>query len=413
MRSQLHLIALLFILPGTLLGQLGWTVYDADNAQLGTGAYGGLVIDDDGQIWAGGGYKGVSMFNGSSWTHYTTFNSDLPTTSIYDMEVDDDGNVWVAHYEGLSRFSGPSIMNYDNTNTAMPGESAYMIEKAPNGDLWIATSTGSFGYEGITIHNGSTWTNLTGYPSQIDGDEFPDVAFTSTGEAWIAGSGITRYNGTVFNFYPYATTGLWSSGAVAVDASGNVWAGGFAGLLKYNGSWTMQLNTSFGFPENVLYYCIHPAGNYLWIGTSQGLLKYNRTSGIIEANYKDTNSPLPTNGVFQIAEDDNGMLWLATIGAVVKMDPSAVVSVQELSSRPVMNIHPNPSEGFINVMVTEDLGSDLAVQVVDALGRTIITQKMNGAPQLKLDLSTCAAGSYVVRLCEGDAMLGAERVMLR
>jgi ligand-binding sensor domain-containing protein len=54
-------------------------------------------------------------------------------------------------------------------------------------------------------------------------------------------------------------------------------------------------------------------GNILWAGTSGGLVKYNKTTGI-STFYNRANSGLPDNIVISIAIDGNGMMWIGTFG---------------------------------------------------------------------------------------------------
>lgn len=341
-------ILLLFI-TSPLIAQQGWTIYNNTNTILNSGTYRSIAIDQSGHIWAGGLYTGLFEFTGTNWNKYTTSNSSILHDDIHAIVIDNSNKVWSANYKGISVFNGSTFTNYDTLNAGFNGMTVYALAKDNIGTIWISSRNGSFGYQGITTFDGNTWTNLTGYPSQILGDEFPDFTFTSSNVAWIASeTGIVKYTGGAFTFYPQANTGLWSSSAIAIDASANIWAAGFDGLLKYNGStWTFFDNvTKLGLGSNNLYYDIFPDGNILWIASYEGLLKFDRNTGTILANYNASNSPLPNNSVCQITKDANGKLWLATNIGIVKMDPD-LVGIKEYNNTK-FHMYPNPSEGIFN-----------------------------------------------------------------
>lgn len=413
MQRTLHVFFFCGMLS-SVLAQPGWTVYDADNGGLGSGAYGGVVLDDAGNVWASGGYVGLSKFNGTTWTHYTQFNSDLPTASISDLEIDATGRIWASHYMGISVLDNGSFTEYNPDNSPLPGEEVYTLDKGPDGRMWIASRTSLGNNDGITIFDGTNWTSPTNYPSQLANANFNDFAFAGGGVVWMATQpAIAKFDGTAFTYYPPITTQLAIADAAAVDADGNVWAGGFDGLLKYNGTWNFQENTSFGFPANTGYYCIFPDGNYLWMGTSQGFIKYNRITGTIAAIYDEDNSPLATNGVLAVAKDATGKLWLATVGAVVKMDPAAVVGIAEEQDQAAeLRIFPNPAADQATLITTGLATDSYELRITDLSGRIVRKERMMAAPQITLVLDDLQAGPYHVTVHGAQGVLATERVMV-
>ncbi len=388
----------------TVQAQVGWTVYNSSNSILPTTVYKAVTIDNAGNIWAGGSYTGLFKFNGTTWTRYSTSNSTILHDDINALQVDNSGNVWAGNYKGISVWNGTSFTNYDTVNAGFNGMTVYALGKDNNGVIWVSSRNGSFGYEGITTYSASTWTNLTGYPTQLNGHEFTDFAFSSTNLAWLGNdNGMANYNGSAFAFYPFATTGIWSSDCIAIDGSGTVWAGGFDGLIKYSSStWTMYGNAShFGFPSNTFYYDILVDGNILWIGTSQGFLKVDRTTATLLANYNSTNSPLSTNGVVSIKKDAAGILWLGTATGVVKMNP-ALVGVNEFGATVTLNMFPNPASDILNVSVPETAtGSILSYEIVNLSGAIINSGSIYGAMN-KIDVSTLPGGIYFFRTYDAE-----------
>jgi ligand-binding sensor domain-containing protein len=377
--------------------QPGWTVYNSSNTNLASAVYRSVAFDQNGNLWTGGNYAGLYKFNGSTWTKYSSISSGLIHDDIRKIIIDNSNNVWSATYKGISVFNGTSFINYDTTNAGFDGYSVYNLGKDINGVIWIASNTGTSN-KGITTYDGNTWTNLSGYPSQINGQEMEDFAFTPANVAWIAGSGITKYTGGIFTFYPFATTGLWSSDAVEVDSDGNIWAAGFDGVLKYDGSnWTFYSSvTHFGLTSNTLFGDIYADGNILWISSTSGLLKVNRTNGMLLANYNSGNSPLSI--VTEITKDSNGFLWFSTQTGIVKMDPT-LVGINEISENE-LKVFPNPSATGKFEIALKNL-KKCQYKIVNLNGE-IIQEGQLTEGNSKVDIESFANGIYFLKIITSD-----------
>ncbi|MEN3039757.1 MAG: two-component regulator propeller domain-containing protein [Candidatus Kryptonium sp.] len=58
-------------------------------------------------------------------------------------------------------------------------------------------------------------------------------------------------------------------------------------------------------------YAVALEGNYVWVGTVGGLVRFDRTTGAMTF-YNKANSGLPDNYVFSIAIDGQGNKWIGT-----------------------------------------------------------------------------------------------------
>ncbi|MEI6577703.1 MAG: two-component regulator propeller domain-containing protein [Bacteroidota bacterium] len=102
--------------------------------------------------------------------------------------------------------------------------------------------------------------------------------------------------------------------AIAIDSNGMKWIGttdSVTGLIRFDGinSWTCFNTTNSALPSNViLSILVH--GSDLWVGTAEGLAKYN---GVSWTNYTSAiyNSILyPIKNVMDLAIDSNDNIWL-------------------------------------------------------------------------------------------------------
>jgi hypothetical protein len=398
----LLLLLLSALFAGKVTAQISWTIFTASNSILGSDNYKCVEIDQSGNVWVGSAYSGLYKYNGTTWTKFSTSNSNILYNDIYDLLVDNSNKIWAGNYKGVSVFNGSTFTNYDTINASFKGQSVYALGKDNNGKIFLSSRNASFGYKGVTTFDGTTWTNLTGYPSQIANDEFPGFAFNAANVCYMAsGNGVVKYTGNVFTFYPKATTGLWSSDCVTMDASGNAWWAGFDGLLKYNGSsWTYFDNVGdLGLTSNTLYYDMLADGNYLWIASSSGFMKFDRVSGTVLARYTATNSPLPTNGVLGIAKAANGDLWLSTIDMVVKTN-LASVGITEGAVENNVNVYPNPSAGIFNLSC--DQTQAFNYRICTATGGVVLEGKAL-SKALQVDLSGEAPGIYFAHISSGSA----------
>jgi ligand-binding sensor domain-containing protein len=385
-------LVLLIPVSNLLWSQPGWKVYNSTNSTLKADYYNSITIDKSGNIWVGSLLSGVFKFNGTTWTNYRTLNSNILHNDINDIVVDNANKVWVATFKGISVFNGTTFTSYTPANAGFTGSEVYALGKDNNGIIWLSSEDGS-GYKGITTFDGTTWKNLTGYPSQINGKEFPDFTFSAQNVAWIAGNGITRYDGT-FSFYPYASTKLWSSNCLATDDGGNIWAGGFDGLLKYDGSkWTFIDNVAdFGFTSNTQYLDIFPDGDILWVATSKGLLKLDRLTLTLLANYNSANSPLADNDVTGIVKDTKGKIWLSTRTGVVKMDLTGAGIDDEVIGQAI-NISPNPSQDIFDLSFQTAGKHKYKVSTIE--GKSILSGEIT-SDFVQIDLSDVPAGMYLM-----------------
>jgi len=101
------------------------------------------------------------------------------------------------------------------------------------------------------------------------------------------------------------------------DQEGYIWIGSDDGLIKYQGESSVVYNEIPGNPRslssNSVKCIIEDENDNLWIGTTNGLNKFNRKTGIFTSYYHDslTNS-LWNNRITCLYTSKNGVLWIGT-----------------------------------------------------------------------------------------------------
>ena len=109
---------------------------------------------------------------------------------------------------------------------------------------------------------------------------------------------------------------------VIQDRQGFIWLGTYDGLNRYDGRefrvFRNRLNDSLSLPHNYIYSLHEDRFNNLWVGTGQGVVKYDPIRAsfrplLIRPNYAKTPGRLPVSAN-AIQSDQQGNLLIATIG---------------------------------------------------------------------------------------------------
>lgn len=127
----------------------------------------------------------------------------------------------------------------------------------------------------------------------------------------------------------------WMGWALHQDQEGRLWGGSIKGMFyldstsnylksfeDYNGYDELKSNTTYHF---------HEKGNDLWIASSSGLYRWDKTLGIQERFHTKGGEKnyLPCNIIVHIYEDKDGIFWLSTKGGgLIKFDPQSNATEQ-------------------------------------------------------------------------------------
>lgn len=93
---------------------------------------------------------------------------------------------------------------------------------------------------------------------------------------------------------------------------------------------------------------VHVAGivqneqGYMWFATKKGLFRYDGYNMISYKNDPSDSTALSTDALEAICADKNGILWIVTLGQIIKLDPN---------TRVFTHFRPNPKE-------TQSISSD-------------------------------------------------------
>ncbi len=263
-------------------------------------------------VWFGAYGGGVINYDGDTWRTYRSFQSPLPHDRVTDIFVAEDGSKWFATEDGLAQLRGTTWTNFDTGTDGFPGNDVTSIHAVGN-LVWIGTNGRGAGFYDIAKNR---WESFRTDNSEIPNDFVRDVLIINEerNRVWLATeNGAALYdNGRwqLFNAPVLASDDVLS---LALDTLGNVWVGtNDGGLSAFNGTTWTDYNTVNTVLTNdtVRSITVAPDGQ-VWFSTSGGVSVYD-SSNRKWTSYNIYNSGLAHNEVFDIAIDSSGRVWIAT-----------------------------------------------------------------------------------------------------
>lgn len=328
-----------------------------------------ITFGSDGTLWVGAS-SGLMSFKNGAWKLY---GSDSPAklSGINEIELVSEKSLWVATAslgggrlclfdiattsciqdypdqdyapiialttsviaepiygtsKGISVLkNASSAMQQMKTSDQLVSNYVDALAVAPDGMLWVGTDGGV-----QVLDPADPTTPWTTYQqkeqSSMGGNWATGIAFSSNGDAWIAminGSASRYQNGQWLAF-----TDIYSFNAVAVDAQGRTWfADDSKGIivLDAQGQQEMTFTTANGLPSDNVQALLRDGNGTIWIGTNQGLAKYeNETLTVV---FGKDSKEIPNVYVRGLALDQNGNLLIGTFTGVSRYDGQTAVTL--------------------------------------------------------------------------------------
>ena len=341
--------------------------YTAENSGLPESQIMDLMVDGQGNLWMVS-WNYLTKFDGSHFEHYPYQREsaqDLLTT------IDIDGNdVYVgSRTQGLFRLTNDGLKNIplidnqliDNSYTLSTGSldrngifygatlyglQTYNIETGEvhmtpmsqtaqtetdgDGDVWVRWPW--FSPDTCLMEITPTTKNIyrkSDYPfSEFDINQ---IKFDHHNRLWLATTkGIYRRDEQTWTVYNVSKSDLSSNNimCLAFDGNDRVWCGTFGGgLFLFDGSnWTQYSTANSQLPSDYVGFVAVDNDNVAWLncrdprypdtfGLDYGF-GLTRFDGINWETYNKTNSPIPSNSLYDIQIDADNNKWMATAGDV-------------------------------------------------------------------------------------------------
>ncbi|MGE5942949.1 MAG: two-component regulator propeller domain-containing protein, partial [Flavobacteriales bacterium] len=258
------------------------------------------------------------------------------TNSIWSVSSDNKDNIWIG-----GENSGLNYLNSENNKIIYFGPESKGLKKLPTanirsvyiddlGHIWI----GTFHHGVFIIDNNASkfskylWGNVSA--NDIVGREITSFAQQENGDVWLASNevGLIKINAKTneLNYSEKINSKLDFSKITALlfDTSNNLWIGTGQGLYRFN-SHTNSIKKfnliSQGFGDNNISVLFQNKKGILWAGTSgSGLFHLDKeTDTFISLNEKQRFSISNISYVSSMAEDKHGSLWVGTFYGLYKL----------------------------------------------------------------------------------------------
>lgn len=205
-------------------------------------------------------------------------NSSLTTESIKDILQDDLGYIWIATREGLNRFDGQKIwnVNQDFQNDIL-GNDIQALAKDQKGQIWMGTVEGFLQCYNPNSNKFSAFKVPTGKNAPVT--TIWDIEIGLDGKIWLA----------------------LERGISCFDATTNTFK-----------TWRPSISSSAFQSKNYdVVYSILPdlhSNHIIWIGSRNGLLKFDSTTEIFEEKTAKVDTPHLAKGIFRMKYNEEGAI---------------------------------------------------------------------------------------------------------
>lgn len=235
----------------------------------------------------------------------------LRQNTVNALTVDATGRVWQGTDAGLYFLNPDTLQSHLVDSSADAGMPIRALAQEPEGAVWMGGADGLYKLAGGVRR-----------PAQIS-DKIAVCALHWDGAAdliYVGGRG-----GEVLRL---GATGEWqrvfscgaSVTAMFLDSEGGLWIGTQGDGVIYLKDGTEKMRLAFsrdgastlGLPSNDITCLLEDSDQRIWIGTGNGLARYDPRTGVLSryAHDPDDSRSLPTNEIHCLFEDQRKVLWV-------------------------------------------------------------------------------------------------------
>ena len=292
-----------------------YEVYDNQNHLLSNGIF-AIRFDSENHPWVGTYGGGLSRFDGNQWKNYNT-PEGLNDAFVYDIEFDKK-SLWLATWSGANKITGdPGLrknwqsFTVENTEGGLIDNWVYAIEIEPSGKVWFGTETGI-----SSLHNGK-WKALNhknglGAPYEQVQQENQGTMSLFQGQHHSTQASPSIPNLQTSDYRPNYVVSM------LLDKKNRLWIGTWGGglsLLDTNTLTFRNFTVKDGLPGNFILALEQDASGKLWIGTNNGLSRFD---GKTFQNFSAING-FKSKFIFSIEAAPDHSLWVGGNSSLTRM----------------------------------------------------------------------------------------------
>ncbi|PKL81224.1 MAG: hypothetical protein CVV25_00320 [Ignavibacteriae bacterium HGW-Ignavibacteriae-4] len=401
--KKLLIILIISISTLTTTYAQSWEIFTTENSNLPVDYIDNLVVDSNDNLWIHT-KNSIFMYNQSqdSWHEFNQSNSNL-TYGFTHISIGKDSSVYVSSNH-IFEFK-ENVMNFEIVEENIKCDKFVFDE---NGVLYFVNQVNVYAKEGDKvkeIYNGQV--GGPNYPTELLIDINENLWFAIDGYT----SALYSYDGSKLDsldslFKENPRIGINS---ISLDMNNNIWLG--TGLecvlLNYNiqdRNWIYfdNKNSPLGKENIFLKDSKVDKNNNVWTITAKfngstpiSLYKYNGTDWIeysIDNAFNISGNELLT--LLSLAIDSKNNIWIGTSEGLIKFNETTT-SV-ETNENDLVNIYPNPASNQLTI----DLQGKQAIgyAISDIKGNIVENRKDNYSGQMNINLKSYPTGTYILEL---------------
>ncbi len=260
---------------------------------------------------------------------YLNADKGLSQNFVDYIYQDSEGFLWFATWGGLDRFDGYEVKKYNTQNHLLHTNFTHCLAEDSYSRLWVGTD---LGVSIIDLHTGRNSDCLDEYPQykQLLNSSVHAILKDKDNKLWIAGDHglaclVFDKEGGLKNFYSLNISPVYT---LTEDQVGRIWLGMVVGQMqilsnKIPGQFIFERVPKGLQTNNPIRKLFVDRMGTFWIGTSDGLIRYNPHTKLIDRFASDPLQPnmLPNGFINDIAQDKHGRIWIATLGGLALWEP--------------------------------------------------------------------------------------------
>jgi signal transduction histidine kinase/ligand-binding sensor domain-containing protein/DNA-binding response OmpR family regulator len=265
----------------------------------------------------------ISFASGYPVSSYLGIDQGLSNNFVRCIYQDKNGFMWFGTYDGLNRYDGYEFKIFRNNfkkNRSLINNWINAISEDANVNLWIGTRQGACVYQSLSNNFSPLYYYTPAKKKEQLNSVIRDIEADGQGNMFVA----TMDNGLLF--FSRENVGYkipldndvstsYDVTSIKAGEDKNIWffvSNKGLYVYEYKTKKTRLVNAAIKSAN-----CIEAASGYLWIGTNDGLLRYNIASNSFDKIYNEANKKLSYNTVAGITVSKNNELWIATNGGGV------------------------------------------------------------------------------------------------
>ncbi|MBI3413833.1 MAG: hypothetical protein HY043_00720, partial [Verrucomicrobia bacterium] len=274
-----------------------------------------LFLARDGTIWGatGAGGGGASSYKDGVWTRHS-MGPDGKANEVWRIAEQSNGTMWFGCAQGIARFDHgewiyfndeDGIGNPKNFGYAKPrpgmimglGEARGLIVDSKD-NVWAGLSF----HQGVSRFDGQSWKQFTTEDGLPDSEEFNYLHEDRSGHIWAGGgAGLARFDGT-----RWTTVRTGETKAIYDDGNGFLWVGVEEGLGRLDLRHWEAINSQHGLPGNDVTALTRDTQGRLLIGLGdEGLARYEGR------RFERLDLPAKVRSVSTVFSDSRSNLWIS------------------------------------------------------------------------------------------------------